>query len=191
MKSKLLASLLFTVVMTSSSQAHAKADLDEVTQKAQTMSKAMVKMDWEQYADYVAPIVVESLGGRAEFIKKMNKNTEQMTHEGSHIDDVEVSKPQRILGSGANLQAIVPMMITIRVPEGILKRKSFLVANSINSGDTWSFFDGAAIDQKNVSKLVPNVSESAKKELLEAAQSKEFHSSSFQPNKGKDKPTSK
>lgn len=191
MKSKLLASLLFSSVLTSANYALAKADLDDVTQKAQAMSKAMVRMEWEQYADYVAPIVVESLGGRAEFIKKMNKNTEQMTHEGSHIDDVEVTKPQRLLGTGANLQAIVPMLITIRVPEGILKRKSFLVANSVNSGETWSFFDGAAIDPRNVSKLVPNVSEEAKKELLEAANSKEYHSSSFQPNKGKDKPAAK
>ncbi len=191
MKFKLLVALLLINLVGSTPQAFAKADVEDIEQNARAMSKAMVSTDWESYEHYVLPIVVQNLGGRDQFIKSMKKNTDDMTHEGSHIDAVEVSKPARILGTGANLQAIVPMTITIRIPDGILTRKGFLVAVSANSGESWSFFDGTAISKDNINVLLPKTDEEAKRLLLEAAEAKQFKETSFKPSHKEKSPEAK
>jgi hypothetical protein len=85
------------------------------------------------------------IGGRDKMIETLRNGTEDMKARGNAILGAEVSEPKEVVPRGDKQFAIVPTTTRMRVPEGTLRFKGFLIAISEDRGKTWTFIDGAGL----------------------------------------------
>jgi hypothetical protein len=90
-------------------------------------------------------------------IELLRRGTEDMKSHGSAILGAEVAEPKEVIASGERRFAIVPMTVRVKVPEGTLRSKGFLLAISIDEGKTWTFIDGAGLTKEKLAQLFPDI----------------------------------
>jgi hypothetical protein len=85
-------------------------------------------------------------------------NTSRYTRgaRGDTIPIIEVSEPKEIITAGNRQFAIVPMTTRVKIPEGTVHLKGFLIAISSNSGNSWTFIDGTYLTKERLAQLLPD-----------------------------------
>jgi hypothetical protein len=155
MKYHLLA--VFTVSCLIVQNAPADPQTERIRQTAQENGTAVTTGNYERLVDLTFPKVVEMIGGRAKMIELLKRGTEEMKAQGSAILSAVVVEPKKVITAGERRFAIVPMTVRVKMPEGILRSKGFLLAISTDKGTTWTFIDGAELTNEKLAQLVPGV----------------------------------
>ena len=155
MKYHLLA--IFTVSCLIARSAGADPQTERIRQVAQENATALTTANFDRLVDLTFPKVVEMAGGRQKTIELVRRGTEEMKSNGSVILGAEVAAPKEVITSGERRFAIVPLTVHVKVPEGRLRSKGFLLAISMDAGKTWTFVDGAGLTKEKLAQLCPNV----------------------------------
>ncbi|HZU37230.1 MAG TPA: hypothetical protein VFA18_15010 [Gemmataceae bacterium] len=124
--------------------------------RAKELATAVVERNHARVADLTLPTVVERLGGRAQFIRKLEEMDESMKRDGFRMTKCTVGKLTQMTASGGAIYAIVPERVELTGPGGAIERKSaYLIGVSLNNGTNWSFVDGSSFHgNRNVVKQV-------------------------------------
>jgi hypothetical protein len=99
--------------------------------------------------------VVQKLGGVQSLARNLAFGAQEMVAQGVGFHSVLVKTPTQIAQTPDGLITIVPTVITMTVPGGRLKKKSYLIGISPDDGRTWTFVDGANLTADTVVKLLP------------------------------------
>lgn len=117
----------------------------QIRRLAVESNDALVSGNYSRVVELTYSKVVQMVGGRAKMIEMLQRDAEQMKASGSAILGAEMGEPGDVVDAGHKRFSIVPMTVRVRVPQGTLWTKSFLVAVSENDGTTWQFLDGAGL----------------------------------------------
>jgi hypothetical protein len=136
------------------------ASADPTTQRirklAQESNAALAGGDYSRVVELTYPKVVEMIGGREKMIETLRRGTEGMKAQGSAILGAEATEPKDVVASGDKQFAIVSMTVRVRVPDGVLRSKGFLIAISADHGATWTFLDGAGLTKETLPQVLPD-----------------------------------
>lgn len=135
---------------------YADPETERIRKGAEENSAALAAGNYERVVDLTYPKVVELVGGREKMLELLRRGTEDMKSRGAAILGADISEPKDVATSGTMRFAIVPMNAKVKVPEGILRSKSFLLAVSSDEGKTWTFIDGGGLTQEKLAQLFPD-----------------------------------
>jgi hypothetical protein len=155
MKYHLLA--VFTVSCLIVQNATADPQTEQIRAAAQENGTALTTGNYARLVDLTFPKVVELIGGREKMIELVRSGTEEMKAQGNAILSAEVTEPKEVISSGERRFAIVPLTVRMKVPEGTLRTKGFLLAISTDKGKTWTFIDGAGLTKEKLAQLISKV----------------------------------
>jgi DnaJ domain len=127
-----------------------------VRRLAEENSAALATGNYARVVDLTYPKIVEMAGGREKAIDAVRRESEDMRARGDTIPIIEVSEPKEIITAGNRQFAIVPMTTRVKIPEGTVHLKGFLIAISSNSGNSWTFIDGTYLTKERLAQLLPD-----------------------------------
>lgn len=103
--------------------------------------------------DCMPPEGLRASGGRAAVLKELESGKAEMAKHGVRIEGSEIDAPHDFVAVDDHVFAIVPQRTTIKVPEGHLLQRGYLLGVSTDGGDTWRFLDGAGLSRDRLKKL--------------------------------------
>jgi hypothetical protein len=68
-----------------------------------------------------------------------------MARDGTYFNKSTIEPPRGMAQQGTHTYAILQQEVTLRVPNGHLHQRGFLLAISPDDGHTWRFIDGAGL----------------------------------------------
>jgi hypothetical protein len=102
--------------------------------------------------------VVERLGGHQALVEIAKSSFADMTRRGVYMDKTTIEPPSEMTKQGTRTFAVLTQEITLRVPNGHLRQRAFLVAISADDGQTWRFIDGAGLkNPRTIAKFFPDL----------------------------------
>src|SRR5205823_13888599 len=95
-------------------------------------------------------------------IETLRRGSEDMQARGSAILGDEVGEPKEVVTARHNHLVIVPITVQVRVSNGTVRWKGFLIAVSEDRGKTWTFVDGAGLvgepgkEKEKLAQILPD-----------------------------------
>ena len=86
----------------------------------------------------------------------MKADVAKMRADGVTFETVTIKPPTWSHLSGPRWYAILPETLTMKTPRSRLIQESYFLALSDDAGATWQFLDGAGLDDKSVSRVLPD-----------------------------------
>jgi hypothetical protein len=128
--------------------------------QAAEISKAMLRRDHEKLADLTHPVVVDLAGGRAKFIKVVERMADGMAKDGLTFRDIRLSSPSKAVEAKGQLYAVFPYTLEMTGPRGeAASQPSYFICVSGDRGQKWSFLDGDGVrgDRARLKRFLPDL----------------------------------
>jgi hypothetical protein len=127
-------------------------DLKKIQSLGQQCVTATIEGDFNRLVDLTYPKLVERLGGKEKMVAMMEKDSKEMKLE---FLPTTVNAPTEVLKIGAQKFVILTYQLRLKVPEGILKKNSFLIGVLDKPEDSWTFVDGTNLDPAKAKMIFP------------------------------------
>ena len=131
---------------------------DACLRAARACGDAFAVHDYGRLVDCMPPEVFDAfpgMGGREGFRATAERAVQKMASEGASVESVEYSRPHALAGAGGKLFAIVPEVLTMKIPQGHLVSHDFMLGVSHDGGATWKFIAGP-FAKKATPRLFPD-----------------------------------
>lgn len=125
--------------------------------QAEETAQASLNGDFEKLVDYTYPAVIEMGGGKDKTVAFLKNEFQQLKSEGFEIVSVVIGDASRIEKLENQLFALIPMKITLKVPQGKAASESTLVGISNDNGENWKFISG--VSQDKFKKIFPKAAQ--------------------------------
>ena len=126
--------------------------------QANQLNDAVLSGDYEKAADLTYPKLVQLIGGRARYLDVLKNSMNEMQSGGFQLMSTVAGDAQDVIEVGAEVYAIVPTTMKIKVPEGTLVGESALIGVSKDRGEHWTFVDiGNGFNEQQLKTLFPAV----------------------------------
>jgi hypothetical protein len=126
---------------------------------ANELGDATVSGNYEKVVGFSPPEIVKMMGGKAKAISFLSQSFQRLKDEGIEQIDYVVEAPSLIHREKDQIFVIIPTHFSMTAPKG--KRAlatGYLLAISSDRGATWSFADGAGLqDPKDRAAIFPNL----------------------------------
>jgi hypothetical protein len=129
--------------------------------QAQEIHDAMSKDDFTKIADLTYPALVKEMGGREKMIAVMEAGIKKMKAGGFGYIPSTVEEPSEIVKGGDELFVIVPYELKMKIPDGTMRQKTYLIGISGDEGKSWTFLSGTD-DRKMRNHFMPKFPQSLK-----------------------------
>lgn len=152
--------ILVTIIMVSSNiWAHAQLDTSLLTKNIHAAEDSMVaiskRKDWNAYADYMHPAVIELAGGRDGLITLLENQSALL--DGTEVQEYYVGKIFQLSKFGTQYQCIVETFLQMKIRDNVISATSYDIAAS-NDGNTWTFFRIApTFTSDQLRKIIPGL----------------------------------
>lgn len=125
--------------------------------QAQASLDALMAKDYAKMVDQTYPKLVEFFGGRATMISYLETQMPALEAEGITFKRITLAQPEAPVVAGDTEYAIVPQTIILDVKGDEWEQRSYLLGISKDSGKTWTFVDGAGINQEMREAILPDL----------------------------------
>nr|MBI1230372.1 hypothetical protein [Cytophagales bacterium] len=130
--------------------------IDEIKMAGQIYAFAQVHGDQDILLDFTYPALIEKAGG-PEAMKKILRQIHQTRQEkGQYIRSLEIKDPIVFSQVNDEVHALVPIVITLKVPGGLLITPATVIAVGTGNRQNWYFIETTSIDERNVQKVLPS-----------------------------------
>ena len=130
--------------------------LQAAERQAREMASAMLRSDYQTITRSTYPRVVQLNGGADRMEQMMREGSAKMRADGVTFHDVSVRRATWSDLTGRRWYAIIPETVTMRTPKSLLVQESYLLGISDDRGATWSFIDGAGLNEQNLKAVLPD-----------------------------------
>ena len=145
---------IFTIIIALNLNGQAQIDTSLLTRNIYAAEDSMVavskRKDWNTYADYMHPVVIEMSGGKEGFIQILESQSEIL----DSVQQYRVGKIFQLSKTGKQYQCIVEAFIQMKINGEVASGSSYDIAIS-EDGKKWTFF-----------RIPPSVTPDQIKELL-------------------------
>jgi hypothetical protein len=128
-------------------------DLKKIQSLGQQCVMATIEGDFNRLVDLTYPKLVERFGGKEKMVAMMEKGSKEMKLE---LLPTTVNAPTEVLKIGTQKFVILTYQLKLKVPEGILKKNSFLIGVLDRPEDSWTFVDGTNLDPAKAKMIFPD-----------------------------------
>ncbi len=122
------------------------------------MNQATLDGNYSRIAELTHPALVKAVGGQAAMIAMIERGNDKLTAVGIKIRGAAIGDPGRIVASGSEWFLVVPFVLEMKVPNGKLFGRTFVIGVSIDRGATWRFLNGD-VEPQALKQLLPNLPE--------------------------------
>src|SRR6476659_8473108 len=130
---------IFTIVIAINLEVKAQIYPSLLTKYIHAAEDSMVaiskRKDWNSYAEYMHPIVIEMSGGKEGFIRILESQSEIL----DSVQQYKVGKIFQLSKTDSQYQCIVEAFIQMKVNGGVASGSSYDLAIS-GDGKKWNFF---------------------------------------------------
>lgn len=134
---------------------------DEVTKKmleaAQQCSDAGITKDWDKVAKFMPPVVIEMSGGKDQVIAAAKAADQQLAADQFTVQNATVSEPVRKKEVNGTMYAIIPQQLSIKVPQGMLRHKGYMLGISKQPYGTWHFMSITRGSEPQIKQMFPDI----------------------------------
>jgi hypothetical protein len=123
---------------------------------AQACGRHVIVDDYEGIVSCMPDEAIKMLGGRGTIIDMMRKGNAEMARGGARFEQSLIDPPSEVSKGDKRTFAILPQVTVVRVPEGLLRQRAFLLAVSPDDGHTWKFVDGVKLNRELARRLFPD-----------------------------------
>jgi hypothetical protein len=123
---------------------------------ARACARLVIANDFEGVVNCMPDEVVKSLGGRSAIIATVRRVSAEMSRGSVRMVQSLIEPPTQVLRAGTRTFAILPQVVVVRVPEGHVRQRTFLLAVSSDDGHTWRFVDGVELNRELASQMFPD-----------------------------------
>ena len=126
--------------------------------QANQLNDAILAGDYEKAADLTYPKLVQLIGGRAKYLEVLKSSMNEMQSGSFQIMSTVAGEARDVIEVGADVYAILPTTMKIKVPEGVLVGESAMIGVSKDRGEHWTFIDvGSGLNEQQLKTLFPAV----------------------------------
>jgi hypothetical protein len=152
---------LLAIVLTSlATQSRAQFDTTLISKKASAGEDSLIALfkrkDWDNYANYMHPSVIEMIGGKEKFVTALQQTMSAL--EAAKFDAFKVGRVLQIVKVNEQYQCVVESFMQMTLNGTIISGSSYDLAFSTD-GNKWTFL---RIDQsltpETIKLLVPDLS---------------------------------
>jgi hypothetical protein len=126
--------------------------------KAEEFQSALIKGDYEKFADLSHPKVIAGSGGRKKMIETTAAEMKAMKAGGTEFKAAKMGDASEPVAAGETLYVCVPFTLEIANANGLVGVKSALLGVSADGGKTWLFVDAFA-GRESLKKSFPDLPE--------------------------------
>jgi hypothetical protein len=137
--------------------AFAQTENENLNDQLGKMKKLFLVEDFENFANYTYPKVIEMMGGKSNMIKATKEGMSQMKNDGFSIIDLNFKNPSEFLKKGNELQCTITQIIVMKTPSGKIESEYTLIGISNDNGQNWTFIDTSGKDKETMLKYFPNL----------------------------------
>ncbi len=133
------------------------ASPDKCLQSARACGEALIAGEHERFVDTcMAEELLTATGARAAILRELVKGTAEMAKDGVTFDHAEYDPPTSMAAAGGTYFCAIPQRVFMKVPQGHLRSRGFLVGVS-KDGAAWKFVDGVASKDGKLKRVFPNL----------------------------------
>jgi hypothetical protein len=136
--------------------ADAPAEAEVIHTQAQACADAMLKENYEKFADLTYPKVIELMGGRAKLIELVRQGQADMRARNTALTEFTCRPPAEAVAGGPERFAVVPFTMRMTVGKSKIRRDGYLLAISGDGGKNWTFLSGTPELKAQLKELTPN-----------------------------------
>ena len=131
--------------------------------QANELNDAVLAGDYEKAANLTYQKLIQLIGGRAKYLSILKEGMSETQSDRFRIISTVSDEPTQIIEVGADVYAVLPTTMKIKVAEGILVGQSSLIGVSNDRGEHWTFVDaGRGFSQEQLRTLFPAVADRLK-----------------------------
>ena len=149
--------IIFAALLLSMVSASAQNINTVIKTEALKMARALSAMDFETYATFMYPTLVNDKESKAKMkqgLDSVNKYREQF---GVKVKQVLIGNPSKIITHKKIMQCTLPQTLTVEALMGSLETETTLIGLS-NDGKKWYFVDAMLYKQKESKDKLPELS---------------------------------
>jgi hypothetical protein len=148
---------IFTIITALSLEGRAQIDTSLLMRNIYAAEDSMVaisrRKDWNAYADYMHPVVIEMSGGKEGFIQILESQSEIL----DSVQHYKVGKIFQLTKTGGQYQCIVEAFIQMKISGEIASGSSYDIAIS-GDGKKWTFFRiPPTVTSDQIKQLLPGL----------------------------------
>ena len=157
---KILLLLVLTVSVRGSAQPgfDTTAALLNLKAASQNMVALLATKDFAAFTKYIHPAIIKLAGGEEKMAELTRKSFQELEGQGYSVKDVAVRVPGKIILEKDQLQSVILQELTIRLKNGTLVGKSYMVAVSYDKGKHWFFADTGGKELWQMQAVLPDLS---------------------------------
>jgi hypothetical protein len=149
---------LFSFILLLTTGQAGQADTSEVKRLAEESSQALITGKYAKFVELAYPKIVELAGGKEKMIAELEKATAKMKTDGASFNSVTVSSSIEFSTLNDKKYAIVPFVLKINVPGGLLTTNCYLIGvyGDLGAGKRgWTFIDATNKDENYLKLVIP------------------------------------
>ncbi len=140
-----------------SSISFAQTENGNLNSQLAEMKKFFLAEDYENFANYTYPKIIEMLGGKAHMVNATKQGMNKMKNDGFTFTDLNFKNPSGFLKKDGELQCSLTQQIIMKTPRGKIESEYTLIGISSDSGLNWTFIDTSGKDKETMLKHFPNL----------------------------------
>ena len=145
------------LLLTSSIVGFSQTKNENLNTQLGKMKKFFLAGDYENYANYTYPKLVEMIGGKANIVNATRQSMESMKDDGFSITSLTFEGASDFLTKGNELQCSFTQVIVMKTPQGTVEAKYTLIGISNDNGQNWTFLDTSGKTKETMLKYFPNL----------------------------------
>jgi len=128
-----------------------------VVKLANELAAAILSANNDKILELTHPKALEALGGKEKARRTLGALMALANREAFALKSCKIGKPGEILTEGDTTFVVVPAVLGLQSPDGVLKGKSYLLGLSPDQGKSWTFIEGSSLENKAVRKILPKL----------------------------------
>lgn len=149
--------ILILVLMFNSAIGFAQTENENLNTQLGEMKKFFLTADYENFANYTYPGIIEMMGGKSEMVKITEETINQMKSGGFSFTDLNFKEPSGFLKKADELQCALTQIIVMQTPSGKIETETTLIAISDDNGQNWTFIDTSGKGKESMLMYFPNL----------------------------------
>jgi hypothetical protein len=125
--------------------------------EALKMARALSAMDFETYATFMYPTLVNDKQSKEKMKQGMDSVNKYREQFGVKVKQVLIGNPSKVLTHKKMMQCTLPQTLTIEAMMGSIETETTLIGLS-NDGKKWYFVDAMLFKQKDAKSKLPELS---------------------------------
>ena len=149
--------ILFLNLMITSTFSFAQTESENLNVQIKEMKGYLLDGDYENYANYMYPKVLEIMGGKKNMVVVTENGINNMKAGGLSILNLRYKNSSKFFKKENELQCSLTQVTVMQTPNGKMEKENAFIAISNDNGENWTFINTDNKDKETVLETFSNL----------------------------------